>query len=147
MQVQPVSSDWAEGDTLPRAMSISNAVLSETGYGVATTSSIAQKSSSDSLARALDLIRRGSHPLDMYPTPHLLAHLRPRLDRVMAICWQHQSPRLCHQISAADSPGLKPHLSLDVLLTSLALLPICELQAWAGNGGRALSLSQKTLHI
>lgn len=136
LQVQPSAGNWTADGSLRRVASISDATWNDTGAGAAMATSVASKGSPDSLTRALDLIRRGSHPLDMYPTPHLLAHLRPRLERIMALCWQEQSPRLKHQISIAESPSTKPHLSLDVMLTSLALLPICELPAWADHGGR-----------
>lgn len=95
----------------------------------------------EAMAHTLDLIRRGSHPLDMYPAPHLLSHLGPPLDKVITQCWQQQGGRLRHKPEAkasesASSAKAQP-LLLDVFLAMLALLPICEPPSWASATGCA----------
>ena len=95
----------------------------------------------DAVARTMDLILRGSHPLLLYPTADLQRHLDGALDKVLAACWAQQGNRLRHKaagaVPEAGNAGKAQPPRLEVFLAALAVLPICPPRSWLASAGRA----------
>lgn len=91
----------------------------------------------DCLDRALDLIRRGSHPLELYTTPGLYQQFLEPVGHVLQNCWKLHGERLLGRtIAGTDGQHAKAFtLSMKVFEDVIRLAPICEPQCWMDKSG------------
>eukprot|EP00892_Ulva_mutabilis_P001735 jgi/Ulvmu1/11562/UM079_0005.1 len=138
-----------EDDTLPRdAHSSVQGSVAASLHGAATD--VLSEATDDCLDRALDLIRRGSHPLELYTTPGLYQEFLGPVGNVLQNCWKLHGERLLGRpIAGADGQHAKGFtISLKVFEDVIRLTPICEPSCWIDKSGYKLAekLAWLTVH-
>lgn len=94
-------------------------------------------STADCMDRALDFIRRGSHPLELYTTPGLYQEFLEPVGYVLQNCWKLHGERLLGR-PTAGSEGQNARtfaLSMKVFEDSIRLAPLCEPSSWLDRSG------------
>jgi hypothetical protein len=90
------------------------------------------------LSGTLDLIRRGSHPLDLYPVGGLYELLVGPLGHVVAAGWAahgHKTRYSTHSVTEGQSARTQTQ-SLELFTEAIKLVPIIEPACWIDEDGR-----------
>lgn len=97
------------------------------------------------LDRALDVIRRGSHPLELYTTPGLYLEFLEPVGYLLQNCWKLHGERLLGKPTAgSDGQNVRTFaLSMKVFEDTIRLAPICEPSSWLDKSGCALTIHHK----
>jgi hypothetical protein len=134
--MQEAESSQLLEDSLNRATSLPGSVSTSVHLPLASTSD-------DGLDRVLDLIRRGSHPLDLYVEAGLYGRLLEPVGRVLDVCWKLHGQRSQHRPNAgSDGQNARASsLSMDTFVVAVRLAPVCEPGGWVDESGRVLPTS------
>lgn len=125
-----------EDDSMARdARSSVQGSIATSAHGAAAD--VMAGSTEDCLDRALDLIRRGSHPLELYTTPGLYEEFLEPVGDVLQSCWKLHGDRLLGRPTAgSDGQHAKTFtISMKVFEDAVKLTPICEPSHWIDKSG------------